>query len=138
MGGGKERVTISKPSPAECGTRILAKHFCSHHHYKIDNEEFAMLQRRSTPLSGLSSVRRASTPSNGAITGSHHHHHRHNHHNHRHNHHNHTPQAPNFRSNTVIKISSVLEAASKTPRRHLGSFLYNPTISATDSHTPAR
>jgi hypothetical protein len=38
----------------------------------------------------------------------------------------------------MIKISTVLDAASKTPRRHLGSFLYRPTVSATDSHTPLR
>jgi Histone deacetylation protein Rxt3 len=132
MDVGKERATISKPSSYECAHGILTKHFRSHHHYKIDNEEFAMLQRRSTPLSGLSSIRRASTPTNGIITGSHHHHH------HRHNHHNHTPHTPSFKSNTMIKISPVLEAASKTPRRHLGSFLYNPKISATDSHTPVR
>lgn len=93
-----------------------------------------MLQRRSTPLSGLSSIRRASTPTNGIISSSHHHHHHH----HRHNHHNHTQHTPSFKSNTIIKISPVLEVASRTPRRHLGSFLYNPNISATDSHTPAR
>ena len=38
----------------------------------------------------------------------------------------------------MIKISPVLEAVSKTPRRHLGSFLYKPTISPSDTHHPLR
>jgi hypothetical protein len=116
----------------ECAPRNFAKHFCSHHHYKVDNDEFAALQRRSTPLSGLTSIRQTSTPTNGVSSSSHHHHH------HRHTHHNHTPQTPSFKSNTMIKISPVLDAASKTPRRHLGSFLYNPKISTIDNHTPLR
>lgn len=125
-------VIISKLEFVTHAPGIFAKHLRSHHHYKIDNDEFATLQRRSTPLSGLASIRRTSTPTNGIISGSHHHHH------HRHNHHNHTPQTPSFKPNTVVKISPVLEVASKTPRRHLGSFLYNPTISAIDSHSPLR
>jgi Histone deacetylation protein Rxt3 len=38
----------------------------------------------------------------------------------------------------MIKIGRVVNAASKNPRRHLGFFLYSPTISVPDLHTPIR
>jgi Histone deacetylation protein Rxt3 len=38
----------------------------------------------------------------------------------------------------MIRISPVVNAAAKYPRRHLGSFLYSPVISVPDLHTPVR
>lgn len=126
------RVTISKLGLTQMRPGYLLNHLHSHHHYKIDNDDFANSQRRSAPLSGLTSIHRTSTPTNGFISTSHHHHH------HRHNHYNHALESPTFKPNTMIRISPVLEAAAKVPRRHLGSFLYTPRISVLDSHTPLR
>lgn len=93
------------------------------HAYKLDLEDNT---RRATPLSN--SIRRVGTPSNapGHPTQLSHHHH--------------MPrqdeQRPTFKPKKTIRISSIINAAKRMPRRHLGTFKYDPTVSNPDSSKP--
>lgn len=111
----------------------------SSHHSRLENGDSSSvfdLQGRNTPLSSLNPIRRTSTPNQNGNSSTHHNHHRHHHHHHHHQ----QPVLPQkiFKPNTTIKISPVVKAAAKIPRRHLGFFVYSPVISVPDLHTPNR
>lgn len=82
------------------------------------------MQRRNTPMSSFNPVRRNGTPLHGGGSQ------------HRSHHVTRVPTPPSFKPNTTIKISRVVEASSHNERRHVGSFIYSPTISTPDIHTP--
>ena len=98
------------------------------YHYKIDEEDLIASIRRNPnwPVDYASSFKRFQ--SSDSIP--HHHHHRRT----QHHHHHRVPPSTNqtFTPRTAVKISSVLAAASKNPRHHLGTFLYSPKISIPD------
>jgi hypothetical protein len=93
------------------------------HTYKIDLEEHA---RRATPLAN--SIPRTGTPTN--VTSqpaqlSHHHHMP-----------RQTEQRPLFKPKKTIRIASIINDAKRKPRKHLGTFTYDPTVSNPDSSKP--
>lgn len=82
--------------------------------YKADLEEMATpLQRRGTPLTAAATARRGATPHNVS-----------------------TPSglnprydiAPIFKPKKMVKISTVASQILRKPRRHLGSFKYEPEV----------
>ena len=99
----------------------------NHHHSGLQPAEkldLENLSQRNTPLTGLGELRRTSTPTAGASQN----------HNRLHHHHRIPAQSstPVSRQRPVVKISHILKAASHRPRRHLGFYVYSPTISAKD------
>ncbi|KAF2678658.1 Rxt3-domain-containing protein [Lentithecium fluviatile CBS 122367] len=97
-------------------------HHHHHHHHKHDEEA---PPANSTSFGG----RNANLPPNGAQQPSHHHHHYHG----APHHHHHTPRPtqPALPSPKLVPkthdIQDVLDEATKFPRRHLGSHLYEAT-----------
>ena len=111
-----------------------SRHHHHHHHInKIDNDE--PLQRRASPLSTLNNIRRVSTPTVSGAQSIHRHHHHHHHHHHHRN--DATSQSATLKPSTTIKISHILQEAAKTPRRHLGTYLYSPKITIPEPHQPS-
>lgn len=94
------------------------------HSYKLDLEES---QRRGTSLATLNGVRNTSTPAN--VTS-----------NPQTLHHHHqlqrqvpsTTQALSFKPRKTIRMTSVMAAAKRLKRRHIGNFRYNPQIGSTE------
>lgn len=92
--------------------------------YKLDLEDN---QRRGTSLAALNGGRNTSTPA--GVTS-----------NPQTIHHHHqlqrqvsaTTQAPSFKPRKTIRISSVIAAAKRLRRRHIGSFRYSPRIESAD------
>ena len=122
------------------GPKKPKQHHHHHLHYKVDKVDLddrgapPNPQRRQTPLAGLGARRRTSTPGVGTSNIHHHHHHRHIHH----HHHHHGPaqnQIYNNKPRPVVKISHILNTVSSNPRRHLGSYLYRPTVAIKDDLT---
>lgn len=82
--------------------------------YKADLEEMATpLQRRGTPLTAAAGTRRGATPHSGPAPS------------------NLNPRydiAPIFKPKKMVKISTVASQVLRKPRRHLGSFKYEPEV----------
>lgn len=82
--------------------------------YKADLEEMATpLQRRGTPLTAATATRRGATPHSGSAPS------------------NLNPRydiAPIFKPKKMVKINTVASQVLRKPRRHLGSFKYEPDI----------
>jgi hypothetical protein len=93
------------------------------HSYKVDLEDMT----RRTPLTN--NVQRNSTPNvTSQPTQSSHHHH-------------HMPKAdpkPLFKPKKNIKITPVITAAKRLPRRHLGMFRYDPDLRNADPSRPGQ
>lgn len=84
------------------------------HAYKVDLEETA---RRGTPLS--TALQRTGTPT----------------------HHHQMPRGvdpkPLFKPKKTVRISSIITAAKRKPRKHLGTFKYDPIVSQPDVSKPS-
>lgn len=93
------------------------------HSYKIDLEDSV---HRATPLSNNVQNRGSATNVTSQPAQLSHHHHlpRQN------------EQRPLFRPKKTIRISSIVNAAKRMPRRHLGNFKYDPIVSNPDSSKP--
>lgn len=82
--------------------------------YKADLEEMATpLQRRGTPLTTATTSRRGATPHSGPVPS------------------NLNPRydiAPMFKPKKMVKINTVASQVLRKPRRHLGSYKYEPEI----------
>jgi hypothetical protein len=93
------------------------------HSYKIDLEEHA---RRATPLSN--NIPRLGTPTNAPNQPT------------QLSHHHHMPrpaeQRPLFKPKKTVRISAIINAAKRMPRKHLGAFKYDPVVSNPDSSKP--
>lgn len=95
------------------------------HSYKLDLEES---QQRNAPLPGLNGIVRTASPINGNGGSQKQHHH-------------HqlqqrvsaTEQPPLFKPKKTVRISSVIAAVKRAPRRHIGSFRYDPQIESPHS-----
>ena len=92
------------------------------HSYRVDLDDNT---RRATPLSEINPMRGALTPTSGTL---------HPHHLERQT--SAADQLPLFKPKKTIHVSSVISSAKRLPRRHIGSFRYDPTIDQADASRP--
>ncbi len=98
------------------------------HSYRLDLDDN---HSRNTPLSDLNSVRRTTTPTNAtSIPQPLHHHH------HIQRQSTAAAQTPLFKPKKTIRISSIITSTKRLPRRHIGSFRYDPQIDQADVSMP--
>jgi len=95
--------------------------------YKADLEEVALGQRRNTPLSMPTGIRGAASSSTVTPQPLHHQLLRQS---------AAVEHGPIFKPKQTIRITSVLALARRNPRRHLGSFKYNPEVTNVDIERP--
>ncbi|RMZ84241.1 hypothetical protein DV738_g820, partial [Chaetothyriales sp. CBS 135597] len=91
------------------------------HSYKVDLE--GEPARKGTPLAGLNGFRRAGTPAGANSQNSL-------------QRHGPSDPVPPFRPSKTIRVASIIAAAKRFPRRHLGNFIYNPEVSKADCLKP--
>ncbi|RMZ89257.1 hypothetical protein DV736_g3516, partial [Chaetothyriales sp. CBS 134916] len=97
------------------------------HSYRVDLENDRA--GRSAPLAGLNGFGRAATPS-GANSS------QNPNAGHRLQHHGPSDPAPLLLPKKTIRVSSIITAAKRFPRRHLGNYIYNPEVSKSDCLKP--
>lgn len=95
------------------------------HSYRLDLDDNS---RRNTPLSEVNAIRRTATPTHATSNPQQLHHH---HHIQRQA--SAANQTPLFKPKKTIRISSIIASAKRLPRRHIGSFRYDPQIEQADT-----